>query len=55
MICWGELNDKSIQTEHSKGFDTVSEQYQPIYFCRLNNTNDKRLTCWVREEVVAKK
>jgi len=48
------LNDGTIQTQHSKGFDTVSVQYQPIYFCRLNNTNDKGLTCWVREEVVAK-
>ncbi|WP_411171810.1 hypothetical protein [Acinetobacter sp.] len=48
------MNNKTIQTQHSKGFDTISAQYQPIYFYRLNNTNDKGLTCWVREEVVAK-
>jgi len=41
VICWGELNDGTIQTQHSKGFDTVSVQYQPIYFYGIKNTEDK--------------
>lgn len=41
MICWEELNDQAIQTKHSKGFDTVSVQYQPIYFYGIKNTEDK--------------
>jgi len=37
----GELNDKGIQTQHSKGFDTVTVQDQPIYFYGIKNTEDK--------------
>ena len=37
----GSLNDKTIQTEHFKRFDTVTIRDQPIYFCRIKNIEDK--------------